>query len=231
MTNQHDSKTFLYSACVILALGCAAGIFPIVIANQMFPDNGGYTRNVLFIRPPPGSSNPGYFVIIDEFRAGTAIDLVFHGYGALAFNTSARKATFNQAGASMRMSFAGSVVKITNLSNLVYEYQWNDSVNYIKVRPEDTSACRLVTIITFGNASIAHPPVVIEESASRISITINGTDRFLFHPATEPGTGAIDDGSASIAGNYCGYRVDGSGNLKWLLYANATRVSFKGNSL
>jgi len=229
---QHESKTLLIGACVFFAIACASGVMSISIINQSYPDNGGYTRNVIFIRPPAGSSNdPGYFVIVDEFQPGNTIDLVFHSYGILAFNASAREAVFNQSGTIMRMRFAGSPVTIMNDSNLVYDYSANESVEYIKVRPLDAKACRLVTVITFANASIAHPTVTVDESTSRVSITVNGTDRFLFHPAIEPGTGTIDDGNATIVGNYCGYRVNGAGNLQWLLFANATKVTFKGSTV
>jgi len=231
VTNRHDSRSLIFGACVFIALACAGGILPIIVANQVFPDNGGYIRNVLFIRPPPGSSNPGYFVIVDEFRPGTTIDLVFHSYGTLASNASAGEATFDQNGTSMQMNFIGSPVTISNFSNLVYaENDENDSVNYIKVRPTDAGVCRLVTIITFANATIARPAILVDETTSRLAITVNGTDHFLFHPAIEPGTGSIDDGNVTISGNYCGYRVTADG-LQWLLFANATIVSFKGTVL
>jgi len=231
VASNHKSRVFLTSACVLLALACASGIISIVTINQLYPDNGGYTRNVLFIRPPPGSNAPGYFVIVDEFQPGKTIDLVFHSYGRLSFNASAGEATFDQNGTSMHMCFIGSPVAITNLTGKVYQYSINESVNYIKVRPLDAKACRLVTIITFGNATIANPPVVIDDLASRIGITVNGTDRFLFHPAIEQGTGTIDDGNATISGNYCAYRVNASGSLQWLLFANTTKVMFKGTIL
>lgn len=230
MTNRCEARKLLATACVLLAFACAGGIIPIVVANQLYPDNGGYTRNVLFIRPSPGSNAPGYFVIVDEFQPGTTIDLLFHSYGTLAINSTAREATFDQSGTSMCMHFAGCPVSITNYSNYVYEYSLNESVKYIEVRPLDTSARRLVTIITFSNGSISQPPISIYES-SRISIMVNNTDKFLFHPVDEQGTGTIDDGTATISGNYYGYRVNATGSLQWLLYANASLVSYKGTIL
>ena len=146
--NHRDEPARLESSLIRRLCAHRARIVPLPFLRSSlqikhFPTMAGTREMCCSIRPPPGSSLPGYFVVVDEFRPGATIDLVFHSYGALATNASAGMATFDQNGTSMQMSFIGSPVTITNASSPVYAYTETDSVNYIKVRPTGAGACRL----------------------------------------------------------------------------------------
>nr|MDO8086433.1 heparinase II/III family protein [Candidatus Sigynarchaeum springense] len=231
MASQTASRNGLAAGAVLLALACAAGIVPVLIGNHLYPDNGGFTRNVLYIRPPAGSDDPGYFLLIDEFEPGKNVDLVFHSYGALSFNATAGEAIFNQSGTSMRLRFVGTPVTITSHVGNVYNYHLHDAVEYIKVRPTSTAARRLVTVMTFGNATVPHPPVSIDSVSSRLAVTVNATDHFLFQAADQAAPHDLSDGNATISGNYCGYRLNATNDLQWFLFDDATLARFGASTL
>nr|MDO8110588.1 heparinase II/III family protein [Candidatus Sigynarchaeota archaeon] len=150
-------------------------------------------------------------------------------YGVLSFNATAREARFDQSGTDMRLRFAGSDTRITNHSNYAYNYGTKEPVEYIKVRPLDPAACRIVTVITFGNATIPHPAVDIQENATSIAITVNGTDRFLFHAASLQGFNEpLNLGSISFAGNFCGFRMNASNAVEWMVLDEATAAEYTG---
>ncbi|MBN2152584.1 MAG: heparinase II/III family protein [Candidatus Lokiarchaeota archaeon] len=231
MASQPASRKGLAAGAALLALACMAGIVPVLVGNQLYPDNHGFTRNVLYIRPSAGSGDPGYFIIIDEFEPGSNIDLVFHSYGALAFNTPAGEAIFNQSGTSMRLRFVGTPVTITNHVGNVYNYHLHDAVEYIKVRPTEASARRLVTVMTFGNATVPHPGVMVGGTMWCSSVTVGMTDRFLIPLAGDETPRELVDGNVYANGAYCGYRVNSTNDLQWLLFDDATFVEFNGTTI
>ncbi|MEX2728430.1 MAG: heparinase II/III family protein [Candidatus Sigynarchaeum springense] len=232
MAFQTASRKGIAAGTVLLAIACAAGVVPVLIGNYLYPDNGGFTRNVIYIRPPDGSDDPGYFLIIDEFEPGRNIDLVFHSYGALSFNATAGEAIFDQSGTSMRLRFAGTPVTITNHVGNVYNYHVHDAVEYIKVRPASTAARRLVTVMTFGNATVPHLPVSIKAiPGGHLAITVNGTDHFLFQAADQAAPHEVSDGNATISGNYCGYRLNATNDLQWFLFDDTTVARFGASTV
>ncbi len=231
MASQPASRKGLAAGAALIALACVAGIVPVLVGNYLNPDNHGYTRSVLYIRPSGGTDDPGYFLIIDEFEPGNTIDLVFHSYGVLTFNATAGEAVFNQSGTSMRLRFAGTPVAVANYVGKAFNYDVNDSVEYIKVRPTNPAARRLVTVMTFGNATMPHPPVSVGAIPSRLTITVNGTDHFLFQAAGQAAPFDLTDGNATISGNYCGYRLNATNDLQWFLFDDATLARFGASTL
>ncbi|NMC05342.1 MAG: hypothetical protein GYA24_09030 [Candidatus Lokiarchaeota archaeon] len=226
MAPQQASRKYLATSLALIAIACATGIIPILVGNSSYPDNGGFTRSVMYIRPPAGTSDPGYFLIIDEFEPGKAIDLVFHSYGALSINATAGEAVFNQSGTSMRMRFVGVPVTITSHVDNVYNYHVHAAVEYIKVRPASSTSRRLVTVMTFGNASIPHPSMEVPEQSDHLAITVGGTDHFLFQLASRAAPHDIGDARAMISGNYCGYRLNTTGDLQWFFFEGAALAKF-----
>ncbi len=231
MASQPASRKGYVAGLALLALACVAGIVPILVGDYLYPDNGGFTRNVLYIRPSSGAGDPGYFLIIDEFDPGNTVDVVFHSYGALTFDAAAGEAIFNQSGTTMRLRFVGVPVSITRLVNNVYNYEYHDSVEYIKVRPVDTSARRLVTIMTFGNGTISHPAISLDSTSARLAIDVGSYDHFLLQAAGQEAPHDIGDGNATISGNYCGYRVNATDDLQWFLFDNSTLATFNGTTI
>lgn len=75
--------------CILLIL-FALGIGLIFVINDIFPNNGGYTRNIFFIKE--SAEGPGYFIIVDEVypaNNGIPVDWVLHGRGNLSvFNNN-----------------------------------------------------------------------------------------------------------------------------------------------
>ncbi|MFX1297508.1 MAG: hypothetical protein ACFFD2_21985, partial [Promethearchaeota archaeon] len=70
---------------VILVLS-VLGISLIFFINNSFLNNGGFTRNILFIKPTE-DGNPGYFIIIDDIyptRDKIPVDWILHGRGNLS---------------------------------------------------------------------------------------------------------------------------------------------------
>ncbi len=236
MSQHVKTKASILTGSVLLGFAIVTIIAMVAVDATLFPDNHGYTRNVIYVRPEQGSSDPGYFVIVDEFEPSDTIDLAFHSYGTLTTSNLANTtstATFNQSGTFMHAAFAGVPVTMTNKTGMVYQTDpgnpANDEVPYILVRPR-AGARRLVTILTFGNGTLPGPAVSVNVTSTFLSITVNGTDSFVFPLATS-GPGAITDGTVSVDGHFCGYRLHANGSLDWLFFENATSVEWNGNAI
>ncbi len=173
----HSSRS-QKTTIIALILGSCAVIFPL-LGNQLFPENGGFTRTLLFIRPTATSS--GYFVLYDEFHTTKPVDLAFHSRGVLVIGENS--AAWRQGDLAMNLSFVGQVDRITGHQGLAYAHSETEDIDYIKVRLNIGSR-RLITIIQFNNATEPNsqvPQTPIEGTNFQGAI-INGTDLMVIQP-------------------------------------------------
>ncbi|MFX0098769.1 MAG: heparinase II/III family protein [Candidatus Hodarchaeota archaeon] len=223
-------KRNLIFAAIFFILAFLSGFLIVFLSNTLFPDNGGFNRTIIFIRPQAGSDDPGYFLVIDEFEPKESVELLFHSYGDLTFNKAAKNAVYNHGGVEMKLDFIGPAIDIQNDTSIVYKYASTHQVEYIKVKPLDKNTRRLVTTITFSNATVNFPSIYVTTGTDQAHLVVNGTDHFLF-PRHDIQAGQLSNANLTINGLAGGYRLNATYGLEWLLYRNATSVSFNGTSI
>ncbi|MHA1792400.1 MAG: heparinase II/III domain-containing protein, partial [Promethearchaeota archaeon] len=218
-------------AIFLFVLAITTGFVGVWVGNLFFPDNKGFTRNILFVRPRESSREPGYFIIIDDFNKGQKIDAVFHSYGNLSVNASGNEAYFTNDSVDMRLKFIGYDVSIENKTGFAYktypDRPGNDVVEYIKVKPSVQGMSRLITLVTFSNSTISHPQVSVIDSGGQITLIVNGTDVFVF-PRLDLLHSSLNKGGIEVNGKFFGYRNDSVDGLEWVIYAGASKVSRDG---
>ncbi|MHA1368642.1 MAG: heparinase II/III domain-containing protein [Promethearchaeota archaeon] len=227
--------TRLIFSCILIFMSIFSIFGFVYWNNNNFPNNHGFDRTILYIRPTNSTQNPGYFVIIDEFQPGDDIEFVFHSYNNLTIDRQDNTVTFINDDAEMKMTFLSTDVSISNFTGGVYwtypSKQDPDWVPYIKVHPTTSSSCRLVTIITFKNSSIAHPNITIEnDGTTQMHVRVGETDHLLF-PATHLKEAVMSGNNVTIDGSGCVYRTDASGNIQWLLFRKARSARVNDNVL
>ena len=200
MVGTEKPKRNLVFTVVFFILAFLGGFLTIFLSNDLFPDNGGFNRTIIFVRPQPDTEDPGYFIVIDEFEPKDTFEAVFHSYGNLTCSESGKTAIFNQSGTEMKLQFIGPDIRIRNYVNGVYwTYPWKsdpDWVEYIKVEPRDANCRRLITLITFKNSSVDYPTVDLDGGSEQIHLTVNSSDHFVFPISTVEG-GAISTSNMS----------------------------------
>ncbi|MHA1681528.1 MAG: heparinase II/III domain-containing protein [Promethearchaeota archaeon] len=221
------------NALLLAVLTVASGFAMVSILNSLFPDNHGYNRTVVFVRPE--DNGPGYFFIIDEFNAGDDIELYFHSYGNLTINDSMPGVTFDNGGVEMKLHFIGPDVSISNYTGWVFTTYpgspGNSEEEYIKVIPHGSKTRRLVTLVTFQNSTIAHPNRTVECTSTRTEITVNGSDKILF-PGMQSMKGSVSSGGMTLDGNFCFYRLnDTKTGIEWCSFKDAKTVSSNGTTI
>ena len=156
--------------CILLIL-FALGIGLFFVINDIFPNNGGYTRNVFFIKE--SAEGPGYFIIVDEVYPasnGIPVDWVLHGRGNLSVfnnNQSAVWAVPSYLNATETVKlyaiFAEPKVTITDSFGPFYPTQgYVDNpimIPYIKARAIQNGPTRFVTILFPTNGSQPLPNI------------------------------------------------------------------------
>lgn len=152
-----------------------------ITIGNIFPNNGGYTRNLLFIKPSSDGS-PGYFIAIDEIypsKDNIPVDWVLHGRGNLSIfnnNQSAVWAVESYLNPSnivkLHTIFIEPQVTISQFTGPFYPSQSYVNnpimIPYIKARPTQTGPTRFVTLLYPLNNSQALPSIKSNNGVTNI---------------------------------------------------------------
>ena len=179
------SRQFETIFFVILILSVFS-IFLFVAIKDIFPNNGGYTRNIFFIKPTE-TGEPGYFIAIDEInptKDNIPVDWILHGRGNLTvFNN-------NQSAVWAVKSYLDpdDVIKLyaifieprVTISESVGPFYPTQSyvdnpimIPYIKARPTQAGPTRFLTILFPLNASQTLPNITTDSNAGVTYIGAN----------------------------------------------------------
>ncbi|MHA1730717.1 MAG: heparinase II/III domain-containing protein [Promethearchaeota archaeon] len=215
-----------FATTFVLLVGVAVVFVP-VVASFEFPDNGGFTRNVVFARP--SNLSAGYFVLFDEFHTGRRVELLFHSRGELEVGPG--WAAWTQDDLQMNLTFvspASTPVTLTPLGNYAYGSGSREWVEYVKCGVSgDTGS--LATVISFQNTSDPVPFTVRVTNDDPLVVDINGTGE-LVAPTSATcrpwrAGGVVSDASFSFL------RRGTGGTTEWLLAKDATSLTVGGTPL
>ncbi|MHA1357918.1 MAG: heparinase II/III domain-containing protein [Candidatus Helarchaeota archaeon] len=174
---------------VILILS-GLGISLFFVFNDLFPNNGGFTRNILFIKPSQNGDS-GFFLIIDKVnptKSKMPVDWILHGRGNLSIfniNQSAvwKVKSYLNPNISVKLHaiFIEPEVIISKDLGPFYPTQtYVDNpymIPYIKVRSTRSGATRFVTLLYPLNGSQALPTITTNRE---IGVTKISDDNLLF---------------------------------------------------
>jgi hypothetical protein len=137
-----------------VVLGCIVGIL-IPVHMTIFPDNGGYTRTVIFAHA--SEDLPGYYIIIDKIHTPTSwvpIELNFHGYGEL--DITDEQAIWSLGAISLNLMVISPAVSISKaLGNVYHHFDQFDTLEYVKITPLHHGPCTVITVLFPNNGSYA----------------------------------------------------------------------------
>ena len=173
------NRPFSVVFCLVLIL-CAFGIGLFFMLDDLFPNNGGYTRNVFFIKESP--EGPGYFLIVDEIyptRNDIPVDWVLHGRGNLSVfngNQSAVWAvpSYLNSTETVKLYAIFAEPKVTISSSIGPFYPTQSYVDnpimlpYIKARATQNGPTRFVTILFPTNGSQLLPNITTANGLTQI---------------------------------------------------------------
>ncbi len=173
--------------------GFVVGIIALVVANAafipvqalLFPDAGGFTRTILYVRPH--DPLPGYFIIVDEVRPNLPwekAEVVFHGYGSLIINegipvNGAGHAFWQDGGVSLNLTLLSGAGMTRIYSGGSYHHGINDTLSYVKIRPFEAGHAFIVSLLIPNNGSYSWPAVSVSDTENRLIAQIGARD-FLF---------------------------------------------------
>jgi len=130
---------------IVLIFLMFTNIFLQLLAVQLFPTYGGYTRQILFIKPDENDNIGGYFIIIDELAPESQnhnIDWLLHSRGNLdiagdkqSFEYTVQSYISNDD-ISLNVSFLEKINDINNGSGVFCPVNYQEGENYDDV---DTS--------------------------------------------------------------------------------------------
>jgi len=136
-------KSLLFA--IVLMFLMFTNIFLQLLAIQLFPTYGGYTRQILFIKPDESGNLRGYFIVIDELAPESQkynIDWLLHSRGSLdiagdkqSFEYTVQSYISNDD-ISLNVSFLENIIDINNGSGVFCPVNYREGQNYDDV---DTS--------------------------------------------------------------------------------------------
>jgi hypothetical protein len=165
-------------AILTVVLGCIVGIL-IPVHMTLFPDNGGYTRTVIFAHA--SEDLPGYYIIIDKITTPTSwvpIELNFHGYGEL--NITDQQAIWSLNTISLNLMVISPAVSISKALGKVYLHSNQyDTLEYVKITPLQPGPCTVITVLFPNNGS--YTPLVCQQKTTDLGVGVNigNQDRLL----------------------------------------------------
>ena len=150
--------------------------------ETLFPNNGGYTRNVFFIKESP--EGPGYFLIVDEIypaQNNIPVDWVLHGRGNLSVFNNNQSAVWavpsylnSTETVKLYAIFAEPEVTLTSAIGPFYPTQSyvNNPIMlpYIKARATQNGPTRFVTILFPTNGSQLLPNITTANGLTQIGL-------------------------------------------------------------
>ncbi|MHA1269355.1 MAG: heparinase II/III domain-containing protein [Candidatus Helarchaeota archaeon] len=112
-----------------------------------FPDNGGFTRHIIYIKPSNGAY--GYYIVMDELIGNVNsrwVDVVYHGRGSLKANISERSAIWSvksylnaSQNVSLYLKYITPIEGMESKVGLFTHYgAIYEEIPYIKVRPKSS---------------------------------------------------------------------------------------------
>ncbi len=167
-------------AALILSASILANLsfVPTLLSKQAF--QGGYTREILFVKDQSGTTG-GYFIIIDDiFRSKPLpVDMLLHGIGDLV--VQGNECTWTT---SSNVSLLARVLHPASVSISAHEgwyAQARDYIPYVKIRP-DVNATRVVTLLYPYNSTIPVPATTITScDHGMVRVDIGNGSTLLFH--------------------------------------------------
>jgi hypothetical protein len=175
------NRPFSIVFCLVLIL-CAFGIGLFFMLDALFPNNGGYNRNIFFIKESP--EGPGYFLIVDEIyqtRNDIPVDWVLHGRGNLSIFNDNQSAVWTVPSylnsteiVKLYAIFVEPKVTISSSIGPFYPTQsYKDNpimLPYIKARATQNGPTRFVTILFPTNGSQLLPNITTANGLTQIGV-------------------------------------------------------------
>ncbi len=149
--------------------------------NDIFPNNGGFTRNIFFVKSVEPDT-PAYFIIIDEINPTNSripVDWLLHGRGNLSIFNNNQSALWEVESylnphhiVKLHVIFIQPEVTISKSAGPFYPTQsYVDNpitVHYIKARPTLTGSMHIVTLLIPLNGT-QHLPNLTRDAESGVT--------------------------------------------------------------
>ncbi|NVM31811.1 MAG: heparinase II/III family protein [Candidatus Helarchaeota archaeon] len=183
------SRQFETVFLVLIVLSAFSVVLFIVIDN-IFPNNGGFTRNILFIKPNQ-DGDPTYFIAIDDIYPTSdniPVDWILHGRGNLTVFNNNQSAVWSVNSylnsdnvVKLYAIFIEPQVTISESTGPFYPtqtYKHNPiMLPFIKARPTQTGPTRFITILYPLNESQTLPTITTNAAQG---VTYIGSNDLLF---------------------------------------------------
>ncbi len=163
---------------IVVLIAANAAFIP--VQALLFPDTGGFTRTILFVRPQ--DPYPGYFIIVDEIKPNLPWEtgeVLFHGYGALTINGAS--AVWQDGGVSLNLTVLSPAVTINRSSGQSYHNGIADTLDYVKIRPLQAGPVTVVTLLFPNNGSYPWPAISVSDTAMALMAQIGDHDYLLIN--------------------------------------------------
>jgi hypothetical protein len=131
------NKSLIFSIIIIVLT--FLNTFFLIFSFQLFPVKGGYTRQILFIKPNEENGNEGYFIILDELAPESQkyeIDWLLHSRGDLIKSQDEQSLTYTVKSyttlddISLNVNFLENIKKITESQGIFCPENYRENNNY-----------------------------------------------------------------------------------------------------
>lgn len=170
-----------WGVALVILLGVAAGIVP-VAGGAVFPDNGGFTRNVMFVCAR--EAHAAYYLLVDEFHTTRPVTLLFHGRGQ--FLQGPDSVAWVQGGDRLNLTFRGPgnpVETIESRQGYLYEHHAREAITYARVH----LAAGTPFLVTVAHFTPAGAPFPCEGSEDEVvgtwTLAVNASDALTVNAA------------------------------------------------
>lgn len=124
---------------LLLSILLVANIILTAIAFQLFPTYGGYSRQILFIKPNESSEEAGYFILVDELSPRAQkhnIDWLLHSRGNLQIAEDKQSVAYNVQSylsndtITLNTTFLENIESITSDKGIFCPKNYREGENY-----------------------------------------------------------------------------------------------------
>jgi len=132
-----ENKSLIFSILIIFLTFLNSFFF--IFSFQLFPVKGGYTRQILFIKPDEENGKEGYFIILDELAPQSQtyeVDWLLHSRGDLIKSQDEQSFTYTVKSyttsddISLNVNFLENIKKITESQGIFCPENYRENENY-----------------------------------------------------------------------------------------------------
>ena len=182
---------------IVLIILSAFSVVLFITIDNIFPNNGGFTRNILFIKPNQ-DGDPTYFIAIDDIYPTSddmPVDWILHGRGNLTVFNNNQSAVWavnsylnSDNVVKLYAIFIEPQVTISESTGPFYPTQTYKHdpmmLPFIKARPTQTGPTRFITILYPLNESQTLPNITTYVGCGVVSVTYIGSNDIIFNQDT-----------------------------------------------